>query len=97
MYLPGDYRVSATFSVADLSPYEEDDYLYDLRSNPIKQGEDDENQPVMSQTSPPSQGSSSNQVLVHGQSHVLQAQFEFVAGLILAHVPGFVFVIFYTK
>ena len=24
--LPGDYGVSATFNVADLSPYEEDDY-----------------------------------------------------------------------
>jgi len=35
--LPEDYRVSATFNIADLSPYEEDDYLYDLRSNPIKQ------------------------------------------------------------
>jgi len=27
MDLPGDYGVSATFNVADLSPCEEDDYL----------------------------------------------------------------------
>ena len=47
--LPGDYGVSATFNIADLSPYEEDDYLYDLRSNHVKQGEDDANQ---SDTSP---------------------------------------------
>ena len=39
--LPGDYGVSATFNVADLSPYEEDNYLYNLRSNHVKQGEDD--------------------------------------------------------
>ena len=30
--LPGEYGVSATFNVADLSPYEEDDYLSDLRA-----------------------------------------------------------------
>jgi len=35
--LPRDYGVSSMFNVADLSPYEEDNYLYDLRSNPIKQ------------------------------------------------------------
>ena len=36
--LPGDYGVSATFNIADLSPYEKDDYLYDLGSNHFKQG-----------------------------------------------------------
>jgi len=29
---PGDYGVSATFNVVDLSPYEVDDYLSDLRA-----------------------------------------------------------------
>jgi len=29
--LPEDYGVSATFNVADLSPYESDDYPLDLR------------------------------------------------------------------
>jgi len=29
--LPGDYGVSTTFSIADLSPYEGYDYLFDLR------------------------------------------------------------------
>ena len=39
--LPGDYGVSATFNVADLSPYLEDDYLSNLRSNSLSQGDDD--------------------------------------------------------
>ena len=39
--LPGDYRVSATFNVADLSPYLEDDHLANLRANSSQQGEDD--------------------------------------------------------
>ena len=48
--LLGDYGAFATFKVADLRSCEEDDYLYDLRSNSIKQGEDYGNQPNMSQT-----------------------------------------------
>ena len=39
--LPGDYRVSATFNVADLNPYAEDDHLDNLRANSLQQGEDD--------------------------------------------------------
>ena len=39
--LPGEYGVSCTFNVADLSPYFEDDHLENLRSNSPKQGEDD--------------------------------------------------------
>jgi len=38
--LPGDYGVSTTSNIADLSPYAEDDYQYDLRSNHFEQGED---------------------------------------------------------
>jgi len=37
-----------------LSPYEEDDYLYDLRSNHFKQGEDDVIQSNTSQLNSPS-------------------------------------------
>ena len=36
-----DYQVSATFNVIDLSPYEDDDKLINLRSNFANQGEDD--------------------------------------------------------
>jgi len=39
--LPGDYRVSETSNVADLSPYLNDDYLEDLRANSSSQGEND--------------------------------------------------------
>jgi len=39
--LPGEYDVSATFNVADLSPYLADDYLEDLRVNSLLQGEND--------------------------------------------------------
>ena len=38
---PGDYGVSATLNVADLSLYEADDYLIDLRIKSFQQGEDD--------------------------------------------------------
>jgi len=39
--LPRDYEVSATFNVANLSPYLEDDHLLNLRANSPQQGEDD--------------------------------------------------------
>ena len=39
--LPGDYGVSATFNVADLSPYFKDDHLANLRANSPQQGEYD--------------------------------------------------------
>ena len=39
--LPSDYQVSATFNVSDLSPYEDDNNVANLRSNFAKQGEHD--------------------------------------------------------
>ncbi|XP_074570594.1 uncharacterized protein LOC141827268 [Curcuma longa] len=38
--LPGDYGVSATFNVSDLSPYEDDEPI-DSRASPVQPGEDD--------------------------------------------------------
>jgi len=38
---PSDYGVSATFNVADLSSYLEDDHLSNLRANSLQQREDD--------------------------------------------------------
>ena len=35
MDLPGDYGLSSTFNVADLSPYLEDDHLVNLRANSL--------------------------------------------------------------
>ena len=37
---PGDYGVSTTFNVADLSSYLEDEHLANLRANSPQQGED---------------------------------------------------------
>jgi len=39
--LPGDYGVSTTFNVGDLSPCLEEDDLEDLRANLLQPGEDD--------------------------------------------------------
>ena len=44
--LPGEYRVSATFNVANLSPYLDDVPLENLRSNSIQQGEDSGHPPM---------------------------------------------------
>ena len=44
--LPGDYGVLATFNVADLRPYvDEDEEILSLRSNSIQLGEDDGDHP----------------------------------------------------
>ena len=43
MDLPGEYNVSATFNVADLSPF---DAGFDSRTNPFEEGGNDTNQPV---------------------------------------------------
>jgi len=40
-HLPGGLGVSATFNVADLSPYLEGDQMLNLRANSSQQGEDD--------------------------------------------------------
>ena len=92
--LPGDYGVLATFNVTDLSPYKEDDYLYDLRSNHFDQGEDDVNQSDISQIIPPSKGNLVLSIQVQQTSSVLQANKVIVPGLHPSNVPDFVFLIF---
>jgi hypothetical protein len=55
--LPGHYNVSATFNVADLTPFlPEDDDPFDSRTSPFEVGEDDGGGPVFS--SDPDPGSS---------------------------------------
>ena len=39
--LPGEYGVSASFNVSDLSPFDVGD---DLRTNPLQEGENDANE-----------------------------------------------------
>jgi len=39
--LDGDYGVSATFNVSDLSPYEENEEIVDLRASPHQSGKPD--------------------------------------------------------
>ena len=50
--LPGDYRVSGTFNVADLSPYFDGNYLEDLRANSSSQWENDGGPSLHASTSP---------------------------------------------
>ena len=51
--LPGDdYDVSATFNVADLSSYLDDNYLEDLRANSPSQGENNGGLSLSVMTSP---------------------------------------------
>jgi len=52
--LPGDYGVAATFNVAYLSPYLEDEHLVHLRANSFQQGEDDEDQAMVQDLAPQS-------------------------------------------
>ena len=52
--LPEEYGVSATFNVADLSPYMKDDHLDNLRAISLQQGEDDGGPSMELQDSPKS-------------------------------------------
>ena len=92
--LPGDYGVSATFNVADLSPYFEDDHLVNLRANSSQQGEDDGG-PSMNIISSP-QGSpkgSSFMAQVQEISQACQENSMSSHGVKTMHKPGFVHVI----
>ncbi|KAA0035598.1 Transposon Ty3-I Gag-Pol polyprotein [Cucumis melo var. makuwa] len=44
--LPGEYSVSSAFNTAYLSPFDVGDEFLDLRKNPFKEGENDENHGV---------------------------------------------------
>ncbi|KAJ0586308.1 putative nucleotidyltransferase, Ribonuclease H [Helianthus annuus] len=50
--LPGHYKVSATFNVADLSPYVSEDADEDSRASPFLEGEDDTDSSPVSEPSP---------------------------------------------
>ena len=50
--LPGEYGVSASFNVGDLSPYEEDDHLSNLRQISFNKGRMMESHPWSLTTGP---------------------------------------------
>ena len=50
--LSSDYGVSTTFSIPDLSPYLDDNYLKDLRANSLSQGENHGGSSLSVMTSP---------------------------------------------
>ena len=92
--LPRDNGVSATFNVADLSSYLEDDHLVNLRANFFQQGEDDgaltilhDLGPQVSQVS--SSPSTNSQVVIHA----LFKQSYDLLGYDPLHRPGFVHLI----
>jgi len=70
--LPGDYGVSATFKVADLSPYEADDYLSDLRVKSSQQGEDDGGPSTRSNNVPMIQNNQENKSKAMATSHLVK-------------------------
>ena len=79
---PGDYGASAPFDVTDLSPYEADDYLVDLRIKSVQKGEDDG---VPSghdiKEAPTSLARSNASSKVQAMTHILQKSQEGDSGL----------------
>jgi len=92
--LPGDYGVSATFNVADLSPYLSDDYLADLRIKSFQQGEDDGVLPSQDpKDDQSSDGSPKSTSKVQRMAHILQRTQTEASGFKADFKPGFVFLI----
>jgi len=92
--LPGDYGVSATFNVADLSLYLEDDHLSNLRANSPQQGEDDGG-PSMEPHHEP-QGSPRSLSIRSQVKEMVQAllhQHSDSPGYSPMHKPGFVYLL----
>jgi len=91
---PGNYSVSATFNVADLSPYLKDDHLANLRSNSSKQAEDDGGPSMGREISPQGpQESPSTSTKGHRMIKLLLSQFSALPGIKPVHKPSFVHLI----
>ena len=91
--LPGDYEVSATFNVADLSPFYPDSSPPDLRVKSFQQGKDDGTLPSQDldhETSPTSPRTKSQ---VKKMAHILQKVQAEPNGLTDQNKPGFVHLI----
>jgi len=92
--LPGGYGVSATFNVADLSAYQADDYLADLRIKSSQQGEDDgvpTSQDKEEGPTTPTRSYESSKVQT--MAHIVEKSQTKVTGLYGQNVPSFVHLI----
>jgi len=69
-----DYNISATFNVSNLSPYLDDAYQDDLRTNLLQQGEDD--------------GDPSQQFWINSSCKQLQVEVQDKVHTLLACIPG---------
>ena len=73
--LPGDYGVSCTFNVADLSPDLEDGHLVNFKANSLQLGEDDGGPSIEDELGPQNnQGSSGTNTNVQGMIQTLLRQ-----------------------
>jgi len=87
--LPGDYEVLAISNVADLSAYQADDYLADLRMRSFQQGED--NGVLLSQDieeGPKSLVRSNASSKVQAMAHILEKSQTGATRLNNQKVPG---------
>jgi len=92
--LAREFDVSATFKVADLSPYLEDDHLVNLRSNSSQQGEDGGSPSREHETKLQEQQESlSTSTKGHGMIKSLLSQFSALPGFEQLHKPNFVLLI----
>jgi len=92
--LPGDYGVSATFNVADLSPYLEDDHLENLRANSPQQAEDDGGPSMGTDQEPHGMlGRSNFSSNVKDKVQALLTQLPLLPGYSFMHKPGFVYLL----
>lgn len=89
--LPGEYQISATFNVVDLSPFYPDATPPDLRIKSFQQGEDDgilHSQDLDHDESSPTRPRTRSQV--KKMAHILQEDQMTPNGLIGQKMPGFV-------
>jgi len=92
--LLGDYGVSATFNVADLKAYHEDDYLADLRIKSSQQGEDDGVPTTIDNDKGPTSPTRFNlSSRVQALAHIVEESLRQAPGFKDQFLPGFVHLI----